>query len=72
MECKLGKSKHIVGGKGNTSAFVQLWNSYKTSDIFLLAAGKKIPCVTLGKCSISGKQKAEKGHCKEVYVLVKM
>ena len=60
VECKLGKSKHIVGGKGNTSAFVQLWNSYKTSDIFLVAAGKKIPCVTLGKCSISGKQKAEK------------
>ena len=45
VECKLGKSKHIVGGKGNTSAFVQLWNSYKTSDIFLVAAGKKIPCV---------------------------
>ena len=61
-----------MGGGGNTFAFVQLWNSYKTSDIFLVAAGKKIPCVTLGKCSISGKQKAEKGHCKEVYVLVKM
>ena len=47
VECKLGKSKHIVGGKGNTSAFVQLWNSYKTSDIFLVAAGKKFPCVYL-------------------------
>ena len=71
MECKLGKSKHIVGGKGNTSAFVQLWNSYKTSDIFLIAAGKKIPCVymlnfTLGKRSISGKRKAETGLYEEV------
>ena len=79
MECKLGKSKHIVGGGGNTSAFVQLWNLYKTSDIFLLAAGKKIPCVyiyvrnfTLGKHSISGKRTAETGLYEGVKVFVKM
>ena len=79
MECKLGKSKHIVGGKGNTSAFVQLWKSYKTSDIFLVAAGKKIPCVyiyvrnfTLGKHSISGKRNTETGLYEEVKVLVNM